>query len=272
MTAEKKIKIQAKKALTGNWPGAVGATLLFLSIIFFITIPADVAFISIEAFLESLVKHFEPIKIICDNFNIAYSLLMPVIALFSLIIVSPVFTGILRYFYLLAKHSDPDFAEIFRYCGKKYFRVFSLNFSFLVRCFLRIFIPLLPYMIISTTMDILTYSKESLAFSDTMWYAISYALLFLGIIVAVRLCTGHFLSFYTLFEDESMSNSEIFVFSKNSMKTFGNSLLRLTVSMSPWIILCITVIPVIFVLPYILTSASVSAKWIIALKFNNKED
>lgn len=272
MTAEKKIKIQAKKALTGNWPGAVGAVLLALCIMLFISIPADVVIISLELLLSKIAETFAGVKLLVDNFQIIYTLLVPVGVILPLFLISPIFTGVLKYFYSLAKNSDADFSEVFAYCGKKYFRALSLNFSLLLRCFLRIYLPLLPYIGIRNTMNLLTYNKESLAFWEIMWYAVSYALLFIGIIVAVRLCTGHFLSFFVFFEDETLSNKELVVFSKDSMKSFKNSMLRLALSMSPWIIICITVIPAIFVLPYILTSISISAKWIIALKFNNKED
>lgn len=272
MTAEKKIKIQAKKALTGNWPGAVGAVFLALCLTLFITIPGDIVFIIIEELIYKLAEIFEPANLLVNNIYLIYAIFIPIVSFIPLFLVSPLLTGVLKYFYSLAKNSDADFSEVFSYFGKKYPRVISLNLSVFLRCFFRIFIPLVPCYVSHAIMDAITYSKESLAFWEIMWYAISYALLFIGIIVAVRLCTGHFLSFFVFFEDETLSNKELVVFSKDSMKSFKNSMLRLALSMSPWIIICITVIPLIFVLPYILTSMSISAKWIIALKFNNKED
>lgn len=272
MTAEKKIKIQANKALTGNWPAATGAVFLALCLILFITIPGDIVFIIIEELIYKLAEIFEPASLLVDNIYLIYAMFVPVASFIPLFLISPLLTGVLKYFYSLAKNSDADFSEVFSYFGKKYPRVLSLNLSVFLRCFFRIFLPLVPYYVNHAIMDAITYSKESLAFWDIMWYAVSYALLLVGIFVAVALSTKYFLSFFLFFEDESLGNREIATLSKKSMKSFGKNIFKLSLSMSPWIIICITVIPLIFVLPYILTSVSISAKWIIALKFNNKED
>ncbi len=273
MTAEKKITIQAKNALKNNWVGAVGAILFALSLSFVIVYTVSLVFICIDSVLVELSQSSNTVENTRKIFLILSQYLIPILNCTAFVFASPFFLGVLNYFYLLAKNKDVEFREVFKYIGKKYPKALHISVAMILRCFFRVLLPLAPGivgLIISPEL-FANADNESIAFFGKIWYSVSYAMLFMGILLATKLTSRYFLCAFLFFEDENASIEDIITNAQIYVMPLQNSVFILSLKLSPWILLCFTVIPIVIVLPYILTCFAISAKWIIDLKLNLRE-
>lgn len=270
MSPEKIIKLQTRDNLgKNNWPGAVGAifiVLLAVMIVLYLSSGIDLAVISVtEAAAEFL-------GIDMENSAEETAGSFTLIPLF--ILITPIFTGFLRYIYLTVRDGSAAFAEVFYYFGKKYFRTLGVNLMLVLRNFWKVLLCFAPYYILYIITVTNTVEKESLAFFDIMCYFISYALLLGGIVLCFKLCVKHFLYLFLYVEDENMGINEMFARSSEYMEKFTESVCKLFFSLFPLVLSCILVIPCVFAVPYITATMSTSAKWILALQHNsgNKDE
>ncbi len=272
MSPEKKISIQGRKILSGNMASAVGAFLfaaLAVLLIFYgtylIFALGDFALLK----LDNVLPFAEELR---SSLSLGSYGLIPVTICFALVLISPLFLGLIRFYYLLAKEENPAFFELFRYIGKGYSRALHICVAIILRCFWRILIPLFPGLVCYLTASIVNSELESLAFYHIIWYVISYALIFLGIICASAFCHKYLLYCFIFFEDESLEIEEILVYSLEYIAPFKGVTPKLMLTLTPYILSCILIIPAVFVIPYVLTCLSISAKWLLKLKFKSKED
>ena len=124
------------------------------------------------------------------------------------------------------------------------------------------FFPGLMCLLVTATNAV---GKEQLAISDNIWYYISYALIFAGIILFSYLSENSFLAIYYYIEGKFSFTHLNFAFSEIKMKRCRKSYVKLNTSLLPVMLSCILVIPCLFAIPYITVTQATSAKWIIAL-------
>ncbi len=274
MSPEKKIRLQAKNTLgSNNWPVAVGAVLVVLAAylaVMYLSSGLDMLYTLVsESFAELM--HITDIlgEDISFEGKVSDTLMLPLTVLLI-----PFAMGLVRLFYLMVKNQEVAFSEMFYYIGRRYFRSLGVFFGVLVRCLWQAAVCFLPYYIGINILTANTAEKDKLAFSDNIWYFIIYALLFGGILLFAKLCVRYFLSFFLYFEDENLSARELCSLSCDYMQKFKGSVMKLILSLFPWILSCILIIPCLFVIPYVLASLSTSAKWIIALyhQSDNKDE
>lgn len=270
MSPEKKIKLQAKNTLSNNnWAIAVSAVLVVFAVFMtavYILAGLDLAVSAIgEAINLTSILGEEAVN---EN-AISGMFTLPVIVLMI-----PLVMGVIRLFYMMTKNKTVAFSDIFYYIGRRYFRTLGVFFGVFIRCLWQAAVSFLPFYIGNTILTYSTAKKEELAFSDNIWYFIVYALLFGGILLFAKLSIRYFLSFFLYFEDESLSASELCTLSYTYMERFQGSVMKLILSLFPWILSCILIFPCLFVVPYALTCLSTSAKWIIALyhQSENKDE
>lgn len=272
MSPEKKISIQGKKALSGNMASAVGG-FFFISLSVMLLVYGVFLIFTLGNFalmkLESTLPFAKEIR---SSFTFASYALVPITVCFGLVLLSPLFLGLLRFYYLLAKGESPRFSEIFRYMGKGYSRGLYICVTIILRCFLRILLPLIPAFVSFISLHFVTLELKSLAFYHIIWYVISYVLIFAGFLGATALCHKYFLYCFIFFEDESLEIDEILNKSTEYIAPFRGTTLKLMLTLSPCILSCILIIPAVFVIPYVLTCLSISAKWLLELKFESKDD
>ncbi len=275
MSPEKKIRIQAKNTLgSNNWPVAVAAVLFILAVAMAgLYLMSGISLLTISLF-EQLLESFDFSQFIGEEMTSESTASIPMIPIPLLIILIPLIMGCLRLFYLMSKNNEVAFSELFYYIGRRFFRSLGVFFGVLLRCLWQAIVCFAPSYIALAVLAVKTADKDKLAFSDNLWYFISYALLFGGILLFAKLCIRYFLSFFLHFEDESLSVRELCELSSTYMEKLKDSVMKLIISLFPWILSCILIIPCLFAVPVVLTSLSTSAKWIIALyhQSENKDE
>lgn len=266
MSPEKKIRTQARNTLArNNWATAVAVILVifsaFMVLVYLLT--------SLDLLCEALFNEFELQQIIdVEAYTQGYflnALILP-----GIVLLIPLVMGALRLFYLMTKNNEIEFSELFYYKGTKYFRSLGVFFGVGVRCLWQAAVSFLPSYIGYVLLTDATAEKDKLAFFDNLCYFIVYALIFGGILLFARLSVKYFLSFFLYFENENLGIRELCTLSKTYMERFKDSVMKLILSLFPWILSCILIIPCLFVLPYALTCLSTSAKWIIALHYQSE--
>lgn len=275
MSPEKKIRLQAKNTLgSNNWVMAVSAILVVLAVALAgLYLISGISMLTTSLF-EEILSFFDFSQLIEEETVSESASGVLIIPIPLIILLIPLVMGCIRLFYLMSKNNEVAFSELFYYIGRRFFRSLGLFFGIFVRCLWQAAVCFLPYYIGLSILTANTAEKDKLAFSDNIWYFIIYALLFGGILLFSKLCVRYFLSLFLYFEDENLSARELCSLSCEYMQKFKSSVMKLVLSLFPWILSCILIIPCLFAVPYVLTSLSTSAKWIIALyhQSENKDE
>ena len=272
MTVTGSIKKQAKSQLSNNnWGKAVVITLLTLFLG------------SINKTLESLLDGLADFRI---NFNVtgrfvqnpiinalaihtAHWMIDVLLFVISLFIVFPVSIGVIRWAYKVANGESPNIDEVFYYFRNKNLYVRSIKFSLLLtlRTILIFALCTLPGIIISICS----------AFVDNINYDLGNIMLFvgtvitfIGLIAAMILLVRYFLAQYLFIIDDEANPNECIKASWKMMNGNVMKVIELILSFILWILLCCLVIPIFYVMPYMMVSQAICAKWLIDL--NNKRE
>ncbi len=239
------IKITAKTALKGNYIKAIISSLILIVSIFVINAIASLSSIfGGEIFANAL----------CIILNI--------------FMVFPLFMGLLRYFWRLIFNTLDNPISVFYYFSEKklYIKSIYLLFAIAVRCIpvaVLLYLPALFLWIISnfSVFDLINVSTPLWA-SD-----LSYAILFLRTLASVILVI-YMLKFYiapVLFvADEEMDIAEAIHLSKVISKKTTLDFIYLILSFFGWILVSILVFPILFTLPFFITSYLVHVRFVIA--------
>ncbi len=268
MKAEKTINNQAREILAkGNLPAAVGVTTVLaiavLTCIYLSGMLAD----TLDFVLESL-----NISVLSDS-PLLYNALFVLLIVGGLIFTLPLFMGAVRFYYMMAKSEEGRFCDLFHYLQKgKYFSTIGKFLRIIAGNFWKAVISFLPGVLILLTAIAGSAEKENLDFYNILWYAISYAMIIGGIYLFCFLTAGKFLSLYFIIENENLPAKDALTYSEYAMRGYEKSMHRIMLLYLPFLVLCLAVIPLLFVIPYIMTSYAVSAKWIIQLLSKQNED
>ncbi len=264
MTKERALKKQAKKHLQGNLPAAVGATLtVMLTIMTCVYLPTIVYTILVNALIIAEL----PIP------NVPY---ISYVLLFAAILICiaaflPIIAGYKRFCLLLSRYNTCDYSQIFYYFSKgKYFKTIGVHLMLILKSLWQFIVSFLPFSVFLIVAIINSEGKENLAFEDFMWYYISYALLFAGILFFTMLTRRNSLAIYYYITSDFIRISDACSFSKKTADRFGKDINRLNFSLLPKMLLCILIIPSIFVLPYILVTKATAAKWMLEISYKDE--
>lgn len=170
------------------------------------------------------------------------------------------FTGYIRLYYNAALNGNYDINDIFYYFKDKHYKkALQLNLLFL----LRMIIPFIIAFLIPNIFSILSNRFLPENFTKSIWF---YDIVFLLTVVAVFLLVLYmikYFSVYTLFiEYPDMPANKYFSYSKRIMHNNTKKIRDLIFSFIPWLLLCLTILPLIYVVPYITQSLCISSKWI----------
>lgn len=264
MTKEKALKLQAKKHLQNNWPAAVGATITVgIALMATIYTAMTICIYILKAFTADSRNLTEEntslmLVIMLCTFILALSLTLPLIM------------GLVRFCYLLSKNSFCDYSQVFYYVSKgRYFRTIGITALLIFRHLWQALLSFLPAAICLLRAWSMSLEKSNVDFDTILWYYIGYALLFGGILFFYVITKQNFLAIYFYIENDILNTSEICALSQRATFRFQRDINNLIISLFPMMLLCILIIPAIFVIPYVLVTQATSAKWMIAL--SNKE-
>lgn len=247
LSAEAIIKEQARKILKQNFVSAIivlAVVLLPFYIIDGITTALSCAFITWvpnEALANTLI------------YVIGYSAEFVLGFLFS-----PVINGYVRAYYRAAQTGKLEVRDAFFYfTSGRYIDALSLN----IRLFLRMLLPIILLFSPVIIFDVFTmnYAKD---FMNSVLY---YDARFLLSVLSTTTTVLYSLRYYTVFTVSSdhpeFSPREVFEQNKRIMKNRTGNAAKLIFSFVPWMLLCLTVLPMLYVIPYMTQSLCVSAKW-----------
>lgn len=268
MKTERIINKQTREILAnGNLPCAVGVTTVLLCAVMTCIYIASLLAESLDFALESM-----SITILSD-LPLCFYVLFVLFTVVSLLFTLPLFMGGVRFCYHLAKNEDGRFSDLFHYLQKgKYFSSIGKMLRLLCNNFWKAVVSFLPGVLILITATTAAADKENLDFYNILWYSISYAMIIGGIFLFCFLTADKFLSLYLMIENEDLPARKALKISEYAMHGYEKSAHRIMFLYLPFLVLCLAVIPLLFVLPYIMTSYAVSAKWIIQLLSGQNED
>ena len=256
MSTEKVIRNQAKQSLKGNWSIFITAFLFLCTVIlFFLGIKTVVsyAFNLVDTNAGYIIKGKEL------EYNI-----INFCSILVLIFLSPFVNGIYRMFSMVSQNKKIEITDIFYY--------FKAQYRYLKTLILNILLLIIFYSI-SCGFDIYAYicAFTGKNLQDNTNFGIIKLSLIAAMLAsaAIKVLVYFIFMHYSLFAYASDDSMSIF---NCTFGLYGFSLrhildtIKLLCSFIGWIALCFFVIPVLYVLPYIMNSFATSAKWLFALE------
>jgi uncharacterized membrane protein len=241
------VRAQAREALKNQWATAVIALLILLIPLYLI----DGMCTAIACTVVSIITDEA-----AQNF-VANLIIYPVLLIVGFLF-SPIFNGYVRLFYRNGVEGKMDIRDlIWFFAARRYGAALRFNLSFAVRMiipFLLFFIPVAVYEIVCR------YIGDH--FTDTVLYADCYFILCVLSVVLVMIYSLKYFFAFTIFaEDQTRSAGEIFRMSKRIHMQFSGSAAKLLFSYTPWFLLCMTILPILYVAPYLTQGMCIGAKW-----------
>ncbi len=247
MSAEAIIKSQARGILKHNFVKAIMALLIVL-------IPYSIMD-GTTTVISCLIPQF--ISDESTSMMLVYSIGYPV-EIIMLFLFSPIINGYIRANYKAAYTENIDLKDVFYHFGSgRYFNALSLNIRFIIRMFLPaliLYAPLIAYVVISSI-----YAPE---FSNTVLY---YDFYFILTVLSTLTTALYSLRYFTVFtvsaDNPDFTPKEVFRYNKIIMKHRTGDAAKLLLSFTPWLLLCLLILPMLYVIPYMTQSLCISAKW-----------
>lgn len=263
MNAEKMLKKQAKTILArDNWAKSITGFLMVLLVlgIGFIVINIATLFIG-SLFTDDGSINFADIGII----NIILCLLICVGALAVLILMSPLYTGYIRFIADCRDGDSGDINDIFYYFSKeKYFETVQFNIYLFIKKAVYLLLFSLPVVGLLLLSDNSPY--QTALQIGAVW--VGGACLF-GYFFVSRL---YILSEYLYVKDfHYEKESDIAKASKYIVKRNLGKVMGIYVSYLGWLILCFLVIPIVFVYPYFKHTAVLSYSYLYDIENSNPQ-
>lgn len=187
---------------------------------------------------------------------------------FVIFLFLPLFCGVLRFFWrILFGVKDAPVSVFYYFTEKKlYMRALSLIFGLILKAVP----PALVLAIPTVGLKLVSMGSifELADMSIPLWTAnLSYIYSFMCVLCIVILIL-YMLKFYMapllLVSDESMDPAECLHMSAMLSKKNSLDFISLIISLIGWILISVTVIPIIFTLPYIITSYAVHFRFAVA--------
>ena len=256
VSPHKIIRYQARQALKGNYAAAVCGFIIGLLPLYII----DGASTAVICALSLIFG-----KGISDA---AVMLTVYPIIVVAGVLLSPFFNGYVRMYYRSAFSGRMDMSDIYYYfSGGLYTRALRLNLSYILRMLLPtalFFAPVFIYTAVCNSMDN--------GFTKSVLYGDFYFILTVLSLILTTLYSLRYFTVFTVFiENETLGNKEIFDLSKYIMKGHGAAASGLIFSYTPWMLLCLLILPALYVVPYMTQGLCIGAKWMTQAAYEGRE-
>lgn len=261
MSTEKIIKNQAKNSLVGNWSVIISAILAVCAVV-----------ILLQSVFYFIISNFKLIDIetnvVFSQKRLIYNLVTVTITAVT-IFVSPLINGVFKMSGNVALYGKTELTDLFYFFRsfKRYSKTLCLNIVLAVLCSV-LFYGLDVYALASH------FLKADL--HDDAGFDIITLVLFTAYLVTVAIRILIYLIFvHYPFMAYSLDDSRnvfryLFGYIGFAVKNLGNSI-RLMFSFAGWIASCFFVVPAFYVLPYLMTSSTISAKWLLLIDNNTMQ-
>lgn len=246
MSAEKMIKSEAKRALSGNWVGAV--TVLFVSVM----VPVMSALIIAAAYtivgdgeVGELLKEHTVGAFVFVGLNLA--------AVAALLLLLPIWCGVIRFFGKAAAGEEAEVLDVFYFIesASRYKKAVAFMAGLAVKCLAILIVCTLPAIAIAVIGE-----------NDDVMIVLAIILAAVGVILAF-LWAHRFAFSAVLFSYKDYDPSSAVKTGAAVAKGNTGKLVKLTVSAIPWYLSLFLIVPFMYAIPYLLCAYNVSIKYIV---------
>ncbi len=249
MSAEKIIRMQARQKLRNN--GFAKALFGFAVImLFFMLFQTVFSFVVIIAEELLSVTAFESMYVYIE-------LAVIVLGVIMLWLICPVFLGYLKMMY--SDNDDYELSDVLYFFENfyKYKKALKFTFSFIIRMIL----PFILFYLPATFLSLLTSFVDGFA-DSTVYRITNNSLIICSTIALLIYMQQYFLSFRIFCDNQDHKCSYYFYTSKILMRNNIKRVTKLLFSFTPWLLLCVTILPVLYVFPYITQALCISGNHI----------
>lgn len=254
MSTEKVIKKQAKELLNGNW------SIIICAVIFVCIIP--IIFDNTANLAASSAGLFDNNGYLKPSMTSAYNIIYSV-SMILMFLLSPFINGIVKMFCNTALYGKTVITDLFFYYRNISLYLYTCIFNaivLLVSFVLGYGLDFYNYAVLITGETLDAKSEFSL---NTIILIVCMLLSFIVKVIIYMIFVHYPLIAYSTFDNIPISKCLLSMYAF-SLRHFFKTL-RLAFSFIGWILLCFFVVPAFYVLPYAMTSACVSAKWLFSL-------
>lgn len=246
------IKANAKTSLENKWSGALSIGAIILSIFCLYIVLLQLAIIPISAVFNEFVASF---------------IIIALTVVAAQLLGMPLLYGALRWFWFTSLDADVPVSEIFCYfgSGKEYLRALSLSFRIFMRSSAVLFFCFLPSLIVVAISSPTTYSmfNASMPYWASSVWALGNTLTVFGVIMSFFLLLRYFAAPILMINDTSLTPHEALDLSVIITKNANGKTFSFVLSFLGWGFLSLIYLPMLFTLPYFLTSYSVFCRFLI---------
>ena len=273
MGLSKTLKMNAKRALAGNWGKAIGIMLLAMLPGILLNI-FEFALRAVLGISEYMDYNNTP-NIHIDDMASVYSVSLLVsflILALTFVIIIPLSQGELRWYYRRTGGENDGVSSIFYYFEtfKQYGKAFWLNLSISLRVFGWTLLLYLPLIVLVGFMGMYSarYDGELPAPVAGLGIILLIVWGIAVVIFSVAISLRYFLAPYILAENPQMKSREAVKQSVKYMKGHKGDVFVFGLSFIGWILLCVFFIPMFYVIPYMNASHAMYARYLIQLGNN----
>lgn len=253
MSTEKKIRLQAKQKLNGKWVLALAAVFTVFGALF-----AVYLVFSLFATIGTSISPDGEVSLLSVGI-VTFGALLTISAAVILMLVK---NGFFRIFYNIANSKPAQYSDLFYYFKNgRYIKALGFDLIMTLKKMLWALICFLPYIAAS----VISYSDSSRA--GLVFQSIFFAL---GLAAYVLNTLKYFWTEFLYNDDDYIDISTAFRVTGYVVKKRRGDIYMLFCTFLPYMALCFFVLPALYVLPYMLTSAATSAKWLFKLYKDGK--
>lgn len=250
-----KIKESSLKALQGRWPEAMLVSVSFLAVCLLNTVAQGLLMQMFK--VNAVWSPFSPTTL--PKISVIASVGITVFSsLFTVFISTPFFFGVLRWFWLITSGKEAPLGEIFCYFStpKLFGKSVRLSLALFFKIVLAAVLCLLPYILWSVAFSPELYDRFQL--SMPIWmsglFPVAEFLKLLGLL-AFAVISVRFLLFYVpLFTEPGLNVRATFKFATGLIHGKLFRLIGFLLSFFGWFLLSLFVLPLLFTLPFFLSS------------------
>lgn len=252
------IKYAAKASMKHRWAEGIAVSLVFVATALLDILMQYMLMVILK--VTDVWSPFTPTDL--PSYSVVASVGITVFsALFSLAVMFPLIFGVMRWFWMVTGGSDPDIGEIFNFFSepKKFFKSLGISIGIYLRLSIGTVICFLPYIVMSifTQPDIYNQLGFDMPIVMESLNSIVGILKFLGF-AAMVLWVSSFALFYSvmLSEPELSARKTLKKAAKMSHGLRFN-FVTFILSFFGWFMLSVFVLPLLFFVPYFLSSLAV---------------
>ncbi len=252
------MKSAAKRALKNRWAEAIVVSLVFLSASLLDSVMQAVLMTILK--VDTVWSILNPtgvatVSVLASNAITLFS------AVFSLAVMFPLIYGVLRWFWQVTGGGDPAVGEIFYYfsSSRLFFKSLGLSFGLFWRLIVGALVCFFPYNILGVLTEPAFYAEVGIAMPVVMqsFTPLVDTFEFLGFF-ALLLYIAVYAMFYTvLFSEPQLSSHRTIKESKSVSKSNRVRFIGFIFSFFGWFLLSPLVLPLLFTIPYFLSSLTV---------------